>query len=123
VEFDLPPDAASPNGSTSGPRLLPGMSGTMHLRLRQFGSGFLVPTTAVYSRSGKPYILEVRDGKTLQTPVRVQLNDGTLAKVAILKQVRGREVLQELTGTEEIVASRQLEVGEGQAVKATRTQW
>lgn len=122
VEVDLPPTAAV-KGEVTGPRLLPGMSGTMRLRLQQFGSSFVLPATAIYSRSGKPYLLEVVDGVTHQVPIRVQMNDGTVAKVVALKKVGNREVLQELTGSEEVVTSRQLEVGDGQTVKSALTNW
>jgi hypothetical protein len=60
--------------------------------------------------------------------VRVQVNDGRLAKVVVVERpaglsAAGREVVRELTGAEQIVASRQLEIGEGQAVRATLEDW
>jgi hypothetical protein len=104
------------------------MSGYMRLELNQFANAYLVPSSAIFSRGGKPYLLEVKDGISKLLPVRVQVNDGTLAKVSVIvrmKDVRGgdQEVLQELGGDEEIIASRQAEVGEGQTVQATLESW
>jgi hypothetical protein len=75
-----------------------------------------------------PYVLEVHNGKTRLVTVRVQVNDGRLAKVAVVERPAGgrgggREVVREFTGVEQIVASRQLEIGEGQAVRATPEAW
>jgi hypothetical protein len=59
----------------------------------------------------------VENGVTRQIPVAVQVNDGTLVKVAaVIPTAGGRQEMRELTGTEVIVVSRQLEVGEGQPV-------
>ena len=49
--------------------------------------------------------------------VAVQMNDGTLAKVAVVvPNANGPQVTRELTGNEVIVTTRQLEVGEGRQV-------
>jgi hypothetical protein len=59
----------------------------------------------------------VENGVTRQVPVAVQVNDGTLVKVAaVIPAAGGRQVMRELTGNEVIVVSRQLEIGEGQPV-------
>jgi len=104
------------------------MTGTIHLQLRRFADAFVLPARAVFSRGGKQYVLEVRDGKAHLLPVKVQVNDGTLAKVAIVTRVPDalggtREVLKELSGNEEIVASRQQEYTEGQSVKTALSDW
>ena len=49
---------------------------------RQFTDTFLLPSGAVYGRAGQSYILVVENGMTRQIPVAVQVNDGTLVKVA-----------------------------------------
>jgi HlyD family secretion protein len=114
------------SGNTDGPvTLLPGTSGYMTLNLRQFKDCYLLPASAVYTRGGKPYILEVGDDrKSHMVPVRVQVNDGRWARVAIIVQEadlqRGQpEVLKPLTGDQTIILNRQVEIGDGQPVEVT----
>jgi multidrug resistance efflux pump len=109
-------------------RLLPGMSGYMRLSLRKFQNAYLLPSSAVFNRGGKPYILIVKDEAAHLVPVRVQMNDGKLAKVNVIinernPQVGQREMVHDLTGEEEIVISRQAEISEGQAVRTTLGNW
>jgi len=108
--------------------LVPGMGGVARVQLQEFDDVFLVPTSAVFSMGGKTYLLELHDGKTRLLPVRVQVNDGRLSKVVVVAPLTAarantREVVRELTGDEQIIASRQLEIGEGQAVRATAEDW
>ena len=96
----------------------------MRLDLQNFTDTFLLPSRAVYGRAGQSYLLVVENGVTRQVPVSVQMNDGTLAKVAsVLPAAGGRQVTRELTGNEVIVVSRQLEVGEGQRVTPVPENW
>jgi len=109
-------------------RLLPGMTGTIKLTIGGFGDSHVLPSTAVYSRSGTSYILLVHEGKTRQVPVRVQVNDGKTVRLALIdkrKNVDGssRDVLTELSGREEVVVARQLEVGDGARVKTGVSDW
>ena len=112
-------------GTTDGPvTILPGASGYMRLNLRQLKNSYLLPNSAVFSRGGKPYILEVRAGKSHLVPVRVQVNDGRWAKVSVIVQegdaVRGKpEVAKPLTGDETVILNRQVEIGDGQPVDVT----
>jgi hypothetical protein len=111
-----------------GRRLLPGMSGHIRVSLEKFGDAYLLPSGAVFTRGGKPYVMEVKGGNTHLLPVRVQVNDGRLAKVAVIARAANartgqQELLEELTGAEEIVASRQAELSPGQAVRATPVEW
>jgi len=80
--------ALAPTASQSAGRLLPGMPGTMTLLLRQFTEGYVLPSTAVYSRGGRTYVLVVEGGVTRQLPVQVQVNDGRVAKVAFVTRRR-----------------------------------
>lgn len=111
----------------SASRLLPGMTGIVRLQLSRFGKSYAVPTSAIYTRGGKPYLLIVKEGVTHQTPIHIHVNDGSLAKVSIVAKVSdghgSREVLRELSGAEEIVASRQLEVGDGREVQTAPSEW
>lgn len=106
-------------GSDKSARVMPGATANMTLRFGRFGNEYVLPSTAVYSRGGKPYLLLVEDGKTRQVPVRVQVNDGRVVKLAILDRDRSAE----LTGQELVVVSRQLEVGDSQAVRGAPTDW
>jgi multidrug resistance efflux pump len=108
--------------------LLPGMSGHIRISLQKFGNSYLLPSSAVFSRGGKQFIMTVVDGTTHIQPVRVQVNDGRIAKVSlIVRSANARtgdtEVTQELTGQEEIVASRQSELAAGQQVHTATADW
>ncbi|HEY2785069.1 MAG TPA: efflux RND transporter periplasmic adaptor subunit [Fimbriiglobus sp.] len=113
----------------NGPRrLIPGMTGTMTLSLRQFRGGAVLPSSAVYTRIGKPYVLVVENGVTKQYPVQVQVNDGRVAKVALVTRQmdadgKTRDSLTELTGREIVVVGRQLELGEGTKVHPVVSKW
>ena len=122
------PVRAFASDAPKGRRLLPGMTGSIRLAVGGFGESHVLPNTAVYSRSGTPYIMLVENGKTRQVPVRVQLTDGKTVRVAIVaKRVEAdgaaRDVLTELTGQEEVVVARQLEVGDGASVKSGPSDW
>jgi multidrug efflux pump subunit AcrA (membrane-fusion protein) len=108
-----------PTGERARP-IVPGMTATMKVYLDRVSAAYLLPASAVYGSGGKTYVLMVHSGVTKQVPVRVQVNDGRLAKVALLT---GPATVQELTGNEEIVLSRQLEVGDGVKVKAVPGEW
>lgn len=98
-------------------RVVPGTTATMRLDLERFGESYLLPSRAVFGRSGQSYLLLVEDGVTRSVPVTVQMDDGTLAKVAMVVPAGGgRQATRELTGREVIVVSRQLEVGDGRRV-------
>ena len=104
-------------------RIVPGTTATMRLDLEKFGDSYLLPAGAVYGRVGQPYILVVENGVTRQVPIVVQMNDGSLVKVAIVVPSGGQQLIQELTGNESVVVSRQLEVGEARQVKPVLEKW
>jgi multidrug efflux pump subunit AcrA (membrane-fusion protein) len=104
-------------------RLLPGMFGKMRLTLQKFNNAWLVPSTALVSHGGRSFLYFVKDGKAVLVPVDVQVNDGRLAKVELVEMVAGQEVRRNLTGNETVVASNQGELTDGQAVKATPSEW
>jgi multidrug resistance efflux pump len=111
----------------AGSRLLPGLKGTMRLELSRPGNSSVIPSTAIYTRGGKPYLLVVRDGQSKQLSIRIHVNDGTLAKVSVIERQRdaggSREVLRELSPQEEVLAARQLEVGPGARVRTVVEEW
>jgi multidrug resistance efflux pump len=102
-------------------KLLPGMLGRMWilLRERELRDAYLVPSSVVFSQGGKPYIYEVVEGKAHLVPVDVPVDDGKLAKVVKIVRVGGEEVKQELTDKDEIVASNQGELTDGQSIRTT----
>ncbi|HEX3147754.1 MAG TPA: efflux RND transporter periplasmic adaptor subunit [Gemmataceae bacterium] len=108
-----------PTGSRARP-IVPGMTATMKVFLDRVSAAYLIPASAVYGSGGKTYVLLVQNGVTKQMPVRVQVNDGKLAKVALQT---GPGSVQELTGDEEFVLSRQLELGDGVKVKTAVGDW
>jgi hypothetical protein len=82
----------------------------------------------VFTRGGKPYLLEVKDGLTRLLPVHVQFNDGKLAKVEVIVREESPtsdepEVLRELNADDVIILNRQTEIGEGRPVKVTLEKW
>ena len=108
--------------------LIPGMSGYMRLNLQNFSDAYLIPSSAVFTEGGKPYILAVKEGKTELLPVHMQYNDGKLAKVSVVVQYEDAatgqpEVLRELSASDLIILNRQTEIGEGTAVKVTVEKW
>lgn len=108
--------------------LLPGMYGSIRLLLSKFDDTYLLPSSAVISRGGKRYILQVKDHKAVLTPVRVQVDDGNLAKVVIIDQESSlklgkQERYHDLTGTEEIIFHSQGEIAEGQAIRTIPVEW
>lgn len=104
--------------------LVPGMAATMKVYLDRVAAAHLLPASAVYTQGGKSYLLVVRDGATRQVPVRVQVNDGRMVKVALLESAGdGKAVVHELTTAEEVVVSRQLEVGPGVKVRTVAGDW
>jgi multidrug resistance efflux pump len=96
-------------------RLLPGMFGDMTLVLRNFEGTYLLPSSAIVSEGGRPYIYVVRDGKATLQPVEVQVDDGKLVKVERLD--KEGTPLGDLAGDEEVIVTNQGELSEGQAVK------
>lgn len=108
--------------------LRPGMYGTMKLVLQRYKDVYLIPSGAVVSQQGRTFIFMVQDGVAKRLPARVQLDDGMLARVALLDREENpesgeEEVLRELTGNEDIIASGQGEITDGQEVLAVRSEW
>ncbi len=99
--------------------LIPGMYGTMKLVLHNFKQARLLPSSAVFTRGGKPYIFLVRDGVAHLVPVEVQVDDGILAKVTLLDNQKRRE----LHADELVVQSRQAELSNGQHVNPSVVSW
>ena len=103
--------------------LVPGMSASMRVFLDRVSTAYLLPASAVYVQGGKTYILVVEQGVTRQLPVRLQVNDGRIAKVAVLAQTGPGGQGHDLTGSEEVVISRQTEIGDGAKVRTATGEW
>ena len=108
-------------------KLLPGMYGNMRLMLQRFQNSYLLPSSAVFSRGGKRFIAQVEDGKVHLAPVKVQVDDGALVKVALIctkvDETGEEQIFCDLTGAEEIILAGQGELEDGQAVKTTLNTW
>ncbi len=106
--------------------LLPGMVGSMRLFLRKFDNVFLIPSDAVFIRSGRTFIAEVVDGQANIVEVDVQADDSALAKVLLVSYKSTpdgeQRVFNELTGAEQI-ALRGQELKQGEQVTATVKGW
>jgi multidrug resistance efflux pump len=127
-ERDPLPQPPVVKGRETAPKLISGMTGYMRLNLESFDNAFLVPSSVVFTRGGKPYIMEVKNGATHLLPVRVQLNDGRLAKVKVITKEASPindqpEESVDLTGDEVLLLNRQSEVADGQLVKVTMQSW
>ncbi|MFL5242718.1 MAG: efflux RND transporter periplasmic adaptor subunit [Gemmataceae bacterium] len=121
------PNIKGLNDGNTEHRLLPGMYGSMKLMLQRFQNTYLLPSSAVFSRGGKRFIAQVEDGKVHITPVKVQVDDGTLVKVALIctkaDETGEEQIFCDLTGAEEIVLAGQGELEDGQAVRTTLNSW
>lgn len=109
-------------------RLMPGMNGSLRLAIGAAGTAFVLPSTAVFSKSGAKYILVIRNGKTQVLPVKVQLNDGQRVQLAIVSRKTSTEgtVAEDLTDLEEdeiVVVANQLQIDDGIDVHVSLTEW
>jgi multidrug resistance efflux pump len=106
-----------------GAQLTPGMYGKMRLVLQRFQNAALIPSGAVFSQGGKPYVFLVRDNAAYLTPVEVQVDDGNLAKVTLVETVNREEVKRDPTADDVLVLTNQGELSDSQPIKPTVTGW
>jgi multidrug resistance efflux pump len=109
--------------NSGGPDLLiPGMYGKMRLLLRTFNNAYLIPSYAIVNEGGQSYLYLVKGGSAHKAEVRIRADNGKVARVVLLGE--GGET-RRLSGDEEIVASNQGELSDGQVVNAHRlgTKW
>jgi multidrug efflux pump subunit AcrA (membrane-fusion protein) len=121
-DVPLLPQLTGHSASEQPHKLLPGMIGTMQLVLGT-RNAYLIPSGAIFSQGGTPYIYVVRDGVAHLVHVEVQMDDGHLAAVVVISRVGNEEVKKALTGEEVIVASNQGELSDGQAVRSIPVEW
>lgn len=93
-------------------RLKPGMYGQVTLLLQQIPNAFALPASAIYSRKGKNYVIQVEDGIAHYHPVRLRYDDGL--EVEAVRLVNGKEI--PMTGQELVVASNTGEIRDGQRI-------
>jgi len=98
-------------------KLLPGMYGRVQLSVQRVVGAQALPTTAIYSRKGENFIIQVIDGKARWQKVRIRFDNGK--EVEVVKLVGKDEV--PLDGTEEVVISNKGELSDGQRVRTTRS--
>ena len=94
-------------------QFLPDMYGYVTLVLQRVVDARAIPATAVYSRKGENYILQVENGVVRRRKVRLCFDDGK--EVEVVKLAEGREI--PLDGSEELVVSNKGELADGQKVK------
>jgi RND family efflux transporter MFP subunit len=95
--------------------LLPGMYGKVILVLQNIPNAQAIPATAVYSRKGENFILQVRDGQAHRQRVRIRYDDGK--EMEVVKLIGGQQV--PLDAQDELIVSNKGEIADGQRVKAT----
>jgi multidrug efflux pump subunit AcrA (membrane-fusion protein) len=124
-EHKLPaiPSVEGKQATALNERLLQGMFGKMRLILRDFDNAWLLPSSALVHQGGRSFVFLVKDGKAVRVAVDVTLDDGRMAKAALLQKIDGQEVERELSGQEEVVYSNQGELTDGQAVKTVQSDW
>jgi multidrug resistance efflux pump len=102
--------------------LLPGQYGKMRLMLRGFRKAYLLPRSAVVSQGGASFVFLVKDGRAVKVPVEIQADNGKMVKLVLVEKVGEQEIKRELTEDDQVVASNQGELSNGQAVKPTPTE-
>lgn len=107
-------------GGKQGLRLLPGMYGTMRLILKSFQDIDLVPSTVVFRRGGVPGVFLVEGGVVRLVPVVVDFDNGVLARI---RKASGPGGQVDFTGGDELVASQQGELSDGQPVRSQASEW
>jgi multidrug efflux pump subunit AcrA (membrane-fusion protein) len=109
-------------GADEPEQLIPGMYGRMQLLLRTYSNVYLIPSYALVHEGGKSYLYLVKNGTAQRAEVRLRADNGKLARVALVGEDGGA---RRLSGDEEIVASNQGELSDGQAVTEHRlgTNW
>lgn len=109
-----------PRGLAAGatPRLLPGMYGRMRLTVQRFQNLPLVPSSAIVRRGGMPFLFRVEGSTARLCPITIDIDDGTLARVAWAEQTDGVKSRRELRTDELIIVSNQGELENGSAINA-----
>jgi HlyD family secretion protein len=97
-------------------KLMPGMYGQVVLTLQKLENAQAIPATAVYSRKGENYLIQVENGVARRHPIHIRYDDGT--QLEVVKTTEHGEV--PLKGDEELVVSNKGEIADGQRVKASR---
>jgi hypothetical protein len=104
------------------PALTPGMYGKMRLVLQQFQDAHLIPSSAIYSQGGSPYLYLLDDKNVAHLyAIDIQVDDGKLALVNLIDPTT--DAKRSLTDRDVVVASNQGELSEGQVVKTTVKEW
>ena len=99
IEMDLPnPDQA----------LQPGTFGELTLELRKSPNALVIPAGALITQGNSKAVFIADQGKAAQLKIRTGLSDG-----------RWLEVVQGLTGTEDVVVVGKTQLSDGTAVRAS----
>lgn len=87
----------------------PGMYGAVTLVLREIKNALTVPAAAVYSVDSGVYVIQSRNKQAHRIPVRTGCDDGVVV-----------QILEGLTGDEEIIVSNKGQIAEGQFIQPSR---
>jgi RND family efflux transporter MFP subunit len=98
-------DVANADGS-----IYPGMYGAVSLILADLDDALTVPAAALYSRDGELFVFQVRDDRVVRTKVRTGYDDGRVV-----------QILEGLTGDENVIISNKGELSEGELVRTAST--
>jgi multidrug resistance efflux pump len=118
-----PPSIEISNANAPPPHLLPGMYGTMALVLRTFRDAYLLPSDALVQQGGQHYIYLLKNGKAEKVLVILQAEDGRLAKVVLVFKKGNQQLIEELTGNDQVIYSRLSELSPGESVHPVPVAW
>ena len=111
AEIDLP----NPDG-----RLRPGQYAVARVTVERPGA-LMLPASALLTQDDQPAMMRVEDGKAVRTPVKLGSRQGTSVEVLKMQTrapAHGEPALwEDLTGSEEVVASSPSALTDGQAVR------
>lgn len=97
--------------SNADAAIYPGMYAAVSLTLADVDDALTVPASAIYSRGAELYVFVVRDGKVSLAKVQTGYDDGRIV-----------EILDGLSGSEQVIVSNKGELTEGQSVRAVAAQ-
>lgn len=117
----------SGNGPARGV-LKPGMFGSMRIVFTQISGARILPSGVIFSQGGKLYVAVVENGIARLIPIRVQVDDGTNAKIVLIEKeadtLKGLpEEIRDPRENEVFVLTNQSELSNGIRVTTTMTKW
>jgi multidrug efflux pump subunit AcrA (membrane-fusion protein) len=103
--------------------LVPGMLYEMQLTMKEFANVPMIPSSSIVRRSGKTYVYVIVEGKLVEVPVAVQLDDGTTAYVRKVRRSDQGVVEEDWVGDELIAWGTAGDLQAGKLVDASQADW